>query len=120
MKNSSRARTAAIVGAASTKMKVSSIYDHGKGGYISTSVEVNGNRFNGYDYTTSSHFSGGGSENLDYYDYENSAHVSLTIDQNSQFSGYDYDTRNHFSGKVNNRSISFYDYQTRKYYSYSI
>ena len=70
MKESTRARVAAIVGAASSGRAISSVYDYSFGGYKTMTVSVNNGQVSGYDYGTSSHFSGGGGGgNLDFYDY---------------------------------------------------
>jgi hypothetical protein len=120
MKDSTRARVAAIVGAASKGQNVSSVYDYSSGGHRNTSVSINNGQVSGYDYTTSSHFSGGGgSGNLDFYDYETSKHVQLKINGNN-FEGYDYHSGKHFSGTVNNGAVSLYDYETGQHYNYSV
>lgn len=118
MKQSSRVRVAAVVGAAASGKRVSSVYDYSIGTHRSISADVSGGRVTGYDYSTSSHFSGSGSD-LGFYDYEFSAHVQLRVDEN-QFSGYDYNTSSHFSGTVNGGSIALYDYETSRYYNYSV
>lgn len=71
----------------------------------------------GYDYSSSTHFTG--ANNLDFYDYETASHVQLSLEGNS-FSGYDYHTGRHFSGTVNGNSISLYDYETGRYYDFSV
>lgn len=121
MKDSTRARVAAIVGATSKGQNVSSVYDYSSGGYRNASVSVNSNgNVDGYDYTTSSHFSGGGGQgNLDFYDYETSKHVQLKMNGNN-FEGYDYHSGKHFSGSVSGSSISLYDYETGQYYNFSV
>ncbi len=120
MKDSTIARVAAIVGVAGKGQNVSSVYDYSAGGYRNTSVSITDGQVSGYDYTTSSHFSGGGgSGNLDFYDYETSKHVQLKMNGNS-FNGYDYYSGKHFSGTVNGASVSIYDYETGKYHNYSV
>ena len=118
MKDSSRARVAAVVAAAANAKRISSIYDYLASSYRSISAEVDTGRISGYDYSTSSHFSGGGGGQLGFFDYETSAHVQLTL-EDKRFSGYDYHTGQHFSGTVNGHSVSLYDYQTGQYYNYS-
>lgn len=118
MKDTTRARIAAAVGAASLNKDITAVYDYSNSGYRTISASVKGGSLNGYDYTTSSHFSGGG-ESLDFYDYHNSKHVQLKLD-GSNFEGYDYETGKHFSGTINGNSISVYDYETSKYYNYSV
>lgn len=118
MKEATRARVASVAGAAIAGKDVSSVYDYSHGSYRTISAKVSDGRVNGYDYGTSSHFSGGGSQALSFYDYENSAHVQLKIEGN-RFSGYDYDTNAHFSGTVNGNSVSLYDYENSHYYNYS-
>ncbi len=118
MRDSTRARVAAIVGAAEKKRGISSVYDYSSGRHRNASVEIRNGRFNGYDFSTSSHFSGGGNRSLDFFDYETSSHVQLKLD-GSTFSGYDYHTGRHFSGAVAKGSISLYDYETGRYYNYS-
>ena len=119
MKDSARARVAAIVGAASKGKNISSVYDYSSGGHRNTSVSINGGQISGFDYTTSSHFSGGGSGNLDFYDYETSKHVQLKMNGNN-FDGYDYHSGRHFSGTVNSGSVSLYDYETAQHHNYSV
>lgn len=119
MKDSTRARVAVIVGAVSKGKSISSIYDYSSGGHRNISVSIKGGKVSGYDYTTSSHFSGGGSGNLNFFDYETSKHVQLKINGNN-FDGYDYHSGNHFSGTVNSGSVSLYDYETAQHYNYSV
>lgn len=119
MKESTRARVAAIVGSAAGRKRVSAVYDYSVGGYRNASVDVAGGNVTGFDYATSTHFSGGGSGNLDFYDYETSKHVQLKLEGN-QFSGYDYHSGKHFSGTVSGGTISLYDYETSQHYNYSV
>lgn len=77
MKDSTRARVAAAVGAAALKKNVTSVYDYSASGHKNISASVSNGSLSGYDYSTSSHFSGGGSGSLDFYDYHNSKHVQL-------------------------------------------
>lgn len=119
MKDSTRARVASVVAAASKERRVSSIYDYALSGYRNASADVRNGRVNGYDYGTSSHFTGGGQNGkLDFYDYETSSHVQLKL-EGDKFSGYDYLTGHHFSGSVRSGSISIYDYGTSQYHNYS-
>jgi hypothetical protein len=119
MKESTRARVASIVGAAFKEKKINSVYDYASGKYRNTSVKVKGGKVNGYDYSSSSHYSGGGQGGkLDFYDYETSSHVQLKLD-GKKYSGYDYHTGKHFSGTISGNSISLYDYETGQYYNYS-
>jgi hypothetical protein len=119
MKDSTRARVAAIVGAVSRQKSISSIYDYSSGSHRNTSVSIKGGKISGYDYTTSSHFSGGGSGSLDFYDYETSKHVQLKMNRNN-FDGYDYHSGKHFSGTVNGSSVSLYDYETAQHHNFSV
>jgi len=118
MKETTRARVAAAIGAASLQKDVSAVYDYSASGYKNISASVSNGSLSGYDYSTSSHFSGGGGS-LDFYDYDNSKHVQLKLN-GTRFDGYDYDSQKHFSGTINGNSISLYDYETSKYYNYSI
>ena len=117
MKHEARARVAAIVAAVNKGSSISSVYDYAKSVHRKTSADVRSGQITGYDYDTSSHFSGGGSNSLDFYDYETSTHIQLKLNGN-QFSGYDYHTSQHFSGTVNGNSISLYDYQTSQHYNF--
>lgn len=120
MKDTARARVAAIVGAADLKKNISSVYDYSVSGYKSISVSLGQNgSFSGYDYSTSTHFSGSGNGSLDYYDYHTSNFLQLKL-IDKKFEGYDYDSQKHFSGSINGNSISFYDYETSKFYNYSV
>ena len=120
MKDSIRARVASIIGAAFRGEKVSSVYDYTSGSYRTTWAEVTDGKVSGYDYGTSTHYSGcaqGG--NLDFYDYEVSAVVKLRLD-GSEFAGYDYHSGNHFSGTITGKAISLHDYETGQYYNFSL
>ena len=119
MKETTRARVAAVVGAAALRKRVSAVYDYSTSRYRSISAEIGTSGVTGYDYSTSSHFSGGGGGSLDFYDYDNSKHISLKFND-QRFEGYDYATQRHFSGTVSGNSISLYDYETNKYYNYSV
>ena len=121
MKDSTRARVAAIVGAASSDQNVSSVYDHAAGRRRRTSVYIGNGRVSGYDCLTSSYFSGGsgGSGDLDFFDFETAKHVQLKITGNS-FDGYDYHSGKHFSGTVCCGSVSLYDYETEHHYSFGV
>ena len=117
MKDTTRARVAAVVAAAKRNRKISSVFDYGAGSYRNASAEVRSGKVTGYDYGTSSHFSGGSSGKLDFFDYETSSHVQLKID-GEKFSGFDYHTGSHFSGDMHGNSISVYDYGTGQYHNY--
>jgi len=119
MKETTRARVAAAVGAASPKKEVSSVYDYSASRYKNISASFSSGSLSGYDYSTSSHFSGNGGGSMDFYDYGNSNHVQLRVN-GTDFEGYDYDSQKHFSGTINGNSVSLYDYETRKYYNYSV
>ena len=120
MKEATRSKVASVIGAAFKKKNISSVYDYSSGGYKNTSAKVENGKVSGYDYSTSSHFSGGGSGGkLDFYDYETSSHVQLKL-EGKKFSGYDYHTNKHFSGTISGNSISLYDYESNQYYNYSV
>ena len=91
MKDTTRARVAAAVGAAVLRKNVTSVYDYSSGGYKSISASVGNGSLNGYDYTTSSYFTGSSGTSLDFYDYHSSKHVLLNL-KNGSFDGYDYDS----------------------------
>lgn len=119
MKDSARARVAAVVASAAAKKSVSSVYDYTTGGHRSVSVDATSGGVTGFDYTTSSHISAGSSGNLGFYDYEFGSHVQLDL-VGEQFTGYDYLSGTHFSGTVRNGSVSVFDYETGKHHSYSV
>ena len=119
MKNSTRLKVAAAVGAKFHKKSISSVYDHSEKSYKNITANVTNGSLSGYDYSSSKHFSGTGNNDLTFYDYETSSHVNLNLDGNS-FSGYDYNSSKHFSGMINGNSISLYDYETSRYYNYNI
>ncbi|MDS0858455.1 hypothetical protein NUV25_12110 [Burkholderia pseudomultivorans] len=119
MKDTTRLRVAAAVGAAALRKNVTAVYDYSSGGYKSISASVGNGSLNGYDYTTSSYFTGSSRTSLDFYDYHNSKYVQLNLKNNS-FDGYDYGSGKHFSGTVNGNLISLYDYETSKHYSYAV
>ena len=117
MKNTTRARVAAVVAAANRNGKVASVFDYDTGSHRNASAEIRSGRVTGFDYGTSSHFSGGGSGKLDFFDYETSSHIQLKV-EGDKFSGFDYHTGSHFSGTVRGRAISVYDYGTGQYHNY--
>ncbi|GAU08884.1 hypothetical protein [Desulfoplanes formicivorans] len=119
MKDSTRAKVAAAVGAAYKKKSVSSVYDYSTGSHKSISAKVENGTLSGFDYGSSSHFSGGSNDKLDFYDYETSSHVQLKL-EGSKFSGYDYHSSNHFSGNINGSFVSIYDYETGQHYNFSV
>jgi hypothetical protein len=119
MTDSTRARVAAAVASAAKEKTISSVYDYAGGRYRRTSASTSGSGLSGFDYDTGTHFSGGGGGRLDFFDYQNSAHVQLKLEGN-QFSGFDYHTSSHFSGSVSGSAISLYDYQTGRHYSFSV
>lgn len=120
MKESTRAKVASVVGAAFKVTNISSVYDYSSASHKSMSVKVTDGKVSGFDYGTSSHFSGAGhGKKLDFYDNETSSHVQLKL-EGKKFSGYDYYTGQHFSGTISGNSISLYDYETCQYYNYSI
>ena len=119
MKDMARARLAGVVGAASRNKNITSVYDYNSSSHRNISVKLTNGKVTGYDYESSSHFSGGSNGKLDYYDYDTSSHVQLKIDGN-KFSGYDYHTSQHFSGTINSSSISIYDYETSQHYNFSV
>ncbi|GAA6170817.1 hypothetical protein NBRC116592_04870 [Colwellia sp. KU-HH00111] len=119
MKDSTRARVAAAVGAAFKEKSISSVYDHTTGNHNNISAKVTNGKLNGFDYSTSSNFSGGSKKKLDFFDYDTSAHVQLKL-EGKKFSGFDYHSSQHFSGNINGQSISIYDYQTGQHYNYSV
>ncbi|WP_143331141.1 hypothetical protein [Burkholderia aenigmatica] len=120
MKDSTRARVAAVVGAAALDKKVSSVYDYGSGKFRTVSVHKRDDGgVSGYDFETSTHFSGGSADSLNFYDYQNARHVNLKLD-GGKFSGYDYDSGFHFSGTVKSQSISIYDYETGRFHNYRV
>jgi hypothetical protein len=120
MKDSTRARVAAVVGAAYKGNPVSSVYDYSSKTQRNTSVSISNGQIIGYDHMTSSPFSGGASAGiLDFYDHETKKHVQLKLD-GSNFSGYDYNSEKHFFGTINGGSISLYDYETGKHYNFNV
>jgi hypothetical protein len=121
VKDSTRARIAATVGATTKEKRISSVFDYADGRYHNASVKVSGGKVSGFDYSTNSHFAGGSRVDgkLDFFDYENSAHVQLRMNGKS-FKGFDYHTSSHFTGRVSGRSISMYDYGTGRHYNYSV
>ncbi|WP_155629302.1 hypothetical protein [Burkholderia territorii] len=120
MKDSTRARVAAIVGAAAFNKKVSSVYDFGSGKFRTVSAQKrDGGGVSGYDFETSTHFSGGSSDSLNFYDYQHGRHVNLKLTE-GKFSGYDYESGCHFSGTAKSNSVSIYDNELGKFYNYRV
>ncbi len=118
MTDSTRARVAAALAAAAKQRHVTGVYDYQAGRHRRASADASGSGVRGFDYDSGTHFSGG-CEALNFFDYENSAHVQLKLEGN-KVSGFDYHTSSHFSGTVNGSSISLYDYQTGRHYSFSV
>lgn len=118
MKDSTRARVVAVVTSAFKKTSVSSVYDHQAGQHRRVSADAFQDKVSGYDHDSSTHFAGGGSSNLNFYDYETSSHVLLKLEED-KFSGYDYYTQSHFQGTVSKNSVSFYDHETGQHYMFS-
>ena len=117
MKESTRSRVVSSVASAIMRKKINNVYDYQAGKHRQSSAEVVDGRVQGYDYDTSTHFSGSGS-NLDFYDHETCSHVQLKI-EGDKFSGFDHHSGSHFSGKVSGNSITIYDYETGKHYNFS-
>lgn len=117
MKDSTRARVAAVVVAAASKRAVSHVFDYSDGGHKSISAGVRNRGVSGYDYSTSSHFATSGND-LSFFDYETSSHVQLKL-KGSSFTGYDYHSQRHFSGTVRGRAIALFDHETGRYHNYS-
>ena len=117
---SARSRVAAIVGAKFRQKNISSVYDYDSGQYRNTSVRLSGRRIQGYDYGSSTHFSGSDrDDNLSFYDYQTGNHVNLKLN-GRKFSGFDYHTGQHFSGTISGSSVSLYDYQDGTYHNFSV
>ncbi len=120
MKTSTRARVVAIIGAKHREGRISSVYDYDQRKYRNDTVTIHGGQIQGFDYDTSSHFTGDErAEDLSFYDYETNNHVQLRF-TGQQFSGYDYHTEQHFSGMVSGSSIALYDHEDGQYHSYSV
>lgn len=120
MKDTTRARIAAIIGADSKGQSVSSVYDCASGEHKNISVSLNNGQVSGYDYTTSSQFMGdGGPGSLDFYDNETSNNVQLKKTGDSFF-GYDYKSGKPFSGTIDEDSLTLYDYETGQHYQYRV
>jgi hypothetical protein len=120
MKESMRARVAAVVGAAFKGNPVSSVYDCSDGSHRKTTASIDNGQIYGYDYATSSRFLGfESSGNLNFYDYETLNHVRLKLD-GSSFSGYDNHTGKHFSGTITGGAVSLYDYETARPYNFGV
>ncbi len=121
MRDSTRARVAAIVGAASKDQNVSSVYEYASGRHRSTSVYIGNGRVSGYDHGTSSYFFGGsgGSGNLEFFDFETAKHVQLKMNGNN-FYGYDHNSVKHFYGTIQAGSLSLYDHETGHHYSFGV
>jgi len=126
------ARVAAVVGSAAAQKRVSAVFDYSAQKQPNVSADVRTGDLSGYDYSTSSLFSGAVSSrnnsrfnNSDFsgsfeiYDYQKSARISLTLEINT-FAGFDYSTQSHFCGSVNGSAISIYDYSTGQYHDFSV
>ena len=116
MKASQRAMVAAIAAAAVNGKDYRTTYDYAQGGYIHTSVKMNGQKMTGYDYSRSAHVTG---TLPGFYDYQEGEHFTLKVD-GSKFSGYAYGARAHFSGAVRDGAVSLYDYETSSHYNFSV
>ncbi len=121
MRDSTRARVAAVVGAASKDQNVCSVYEYASGRHRSTSVYIGNGRVSGYDHRTSSYFFGGngGSGKLDFFDFETAQQVQLKMN-GINFDGYDHHSGKHFSGTVHGGSLSLYDHETGHHYNFAV
>lgn len=119
MKQSTRAKVAAVIAAVMKGQKVSTVYDCSIGSYRNISSEVSEGRVTGYDYSTSSHFSSTSAGKLDFYDYETSTQVRLKV-EGSDFLGYDCHSSQNFSGTIDGNTISLYEHETSQSYSYRV
>ncbi len=109
MKNSTKIRIAAAVGSVANERKVQSIFDISTKCYRSTSAAFENGKLQGYDFVTSSEFSGEiQGDNIYFFDNETSSHVHLRL-ENRKFRGYDYLTGCSFSGSVSGGFISLRD-----------
>ena len=117
MKDTTRARVAAVIAAVARNRKVSAVFDYDAGSYRNASAEIRSGRVHGFDYGTSSHFSGRSPGKLDFFDYETSSHVQLKID-GDKFNGFDHYTGSHFSGSMRGSSVSVFDYGTGQHHNY--
>lgn len=121
MSDSTRARVAATVAAASRDQNVFSVYEYASGVHRSTSVYLGNGRVLGYDHSTSSYFFGyrGVSGNLEFFDSETAKRLQLKMNGN-KFAGYDFHSGKHFSGTVHHGSVSLYDCDTGHHYSFGV
>lgn len=118
MQNALRIRVAAVVGAALSNRTITSVFDFGSSQSIPVSVKVtNSGSIEGFDFSTSTHISGTNNK-LNFFDYETSNHVQLSVDKNS-FNGFDYDSGHHFSGTVNSNTVVLFDHETSQYYHFT-
>lgn len=120
MQESTRARVAAIIGAAARDKRVLSVYDYHAGRYKNTQVKISRGRIRGYDVNSGSHFMSnqGRPGKLDFYDAQTRSKIQLELSGN-RFKGYDFHTGKYFHGSVNGHAIGLYDTETGRVYNYS-
>jgi hypothetical protein len=103
-----RAIIAATAISHATGKKLTSIYQYGgDSGHKSMSVDISGTKVTGYDYGTSSHFTG---SIPSLYHYGEGCHVEFKDKGSGKYTGYVYGVGAHFEVTVKQKSASFYDY----------
>ena len=108
---------AASISHASGK-SLSAIYKYGDdSGFKTIAMKVANGKVTGYDYTTSSHFTGT-MPNL--YHYGESCHVQLQAKGNGKYAGFVYGGGGHFEVTVKGKNASFYDYGGSGWTQYSV
>jgi hypothetical protein len=88
------------------------IHDHSGAGRVGVTVNILEGKVVGWDYSTSSRFSGP-MENI-YHEVDRS-YLHLKADGDGRYSGYDHASGSHFNVVVNGKDAAVYDHGERTY-----
>jgi len=123
MDTQTRRRIAYVAGRlAKLNTAAGSIYDFQSGQHYFISGDITHSNVAIFDYTTSSHMSGGGDGSGGYnlFDYSNSQYIDFKYKEGT-FEGFDYASGSHFNGKASiNGEVGIFDYSTGQYYSFTV
>ena len=114
-----RANIAGIAISCIKNRDIENLYSYELSQYILMSGSKDEKHISVFDYSRGCYIIGKctNQNNYSFYDYGESAYISLSINGNS-FKGYDYGSGSYYSGSINGNSVSLYDYQTGEYYNF--
>lgn len=119
MKQNVRARVASIVAAHKLNKRITSVFDQSRSAYVNLDTKMDGGVVNGFDYTSSSYFSGSNSQSLNFFNYDSGSYVDLKVSGNN-YSGFDFESSCYFDVTISGNSITIFDYETSDYYNFSV